>query len=174
MSARENVLGAYAQILAEDGERGATLEAVAARAGVSKGGLLYHFGSKEALAEGLLERLGALVDADIEEMRASSEGPSVYYVRTSVYADTPLDLALVAVTRLASRAHEGAGAALDAGRRRWLELIEEEVGDRARAHAILLIGDGLYYEAAYSGQRKDAPVAQMDALLGVVRALVVG
>lgn len=34
-----------------------TLEAVAKEAGVSKGGLLYHFPSKDALAQGMIERM---------------------------------------------------------------------------------------------------------------------
>ena len=33
-----------------------TLEAVAKEAGVSKGGLLYHFSNKEALIEGMIVR----------------------------------------------------------------------------------------------------------------------
>ncbi|MGO1278571.1 MAG: TetR/AcrR family transcriptional regulator, partial [Cellulosimicrobium funkei] len=49
-AARAKVLRAFASLLVEQGERAATLEAVAERAGVSKGGLLYHFGSKDALA----------------------------------------------------------------------------------------------------------------------------
>src|SRR5690606_1251603 len=52
--ARERVLDAYETILLTEGERAATLEGVAAAAGVSKGGLLYHFASKDQLADGLL------------------------------------------------------------------------------------------------------------------------
>ena len=39
-----------------------TLDAVAARAGVSKGGLLYHFPTKEALLKAMLERLRKQLD----------------------------------------------------------------------------------------------------------------
>ena len=59
-----------------------TLEQVAARAGVSKGGLLYHFRDKAALAEGLLERLGVLSEQDAEAMaevvrrRRATGGPA--------------------------------------------------------------------------------------------------
>ena len=50
-AARERVLDAFESILVEHGERTATLDAVAESAGVSKGGLLYHFGSKQALVD---------------------------------------------------------------------------------------------------------------------------
>ena len=42
--------------MARDGYSGLTLEAVAAQAGASKGGLLYHFASKDALIAGLVDR----------------------------------------------------------------------------------------------------------------------
>ncbi|MDN5825332.1 MAG: TetR/AcrR family transcriptional regulator, partial [Micrococcaceae bacterium] len=56
-TAREKILDAYAALLRSDGERAATMDATAALAGVSKGGLLYHFPSKDALAEAVIERL---------------------------------------------------------------------------------------------------------------------
>jgi len=57
MSARDRILDTLEAILISEGERAATLDAVAARAEVSKGGLLYHFPNREALITGLLERL---------------------------------------------------------------------------------------------------------------------
>ncbi|MGN6428010.1 MAG: TetR/AcrR family transcriptional regulator, partial [Leifsonia sp.] len=50
-SARDRILDAFEELLAEHSERAATLDAVAAKAGVSKGGLLYHFASKDALVD---------------------------------------------------------------------------------------------------------------------------
>ena len=49
--------------IAEQGIAGATLEAVARRAGVSKALLLFHFGSKDGLLIALLEHMGALYAA---------------------------------------------------------------------------------------------------------------
>lgn len=42
-------------MIAQEGVQSFTLEAVAAHAGVSKGGLLYHFPSKEALITGMID-----------------------------------------------------------------------------------------------------------------------
>ncbi|PJF24919.1 MAG: TetR family transcriptional regulator, partial [Phototrophicales bacterium] len=55
-SKRAQLLNAASQIVLEKGAAHLTLEAVAALAGVSKGGLLYHFPSKEALIKGMLEQ----------------------------------------------------------------------------------------------------------------------
>ena len=50
-----------------DGAQALTLDAVAAEAGVSKGGLLYHFKTKrellDAMLEGWLEEFAAEIDA---------------------------------------------------------------------------------------------------------------
>ncbi|MGV7211782.1 TetR/AcrR family transcriptional regulator [Bradyrhizobium sp. UFLA05-112] len=56
-SARPMLLDAALDLIAEEGVAALTYEALAARTGVSKGGLLYHFLSKEALIDALAERL---------------------------------------------------------------------------------------------------------------------
>jgi AcrR family transcriptional regulator len=65
-SARGALLDAAASLVLETGARRLTLEAVAARAGISKGGLLYHFPTKEDL-------LAAMVQRHIEENVANTE-----------------------------------------------------------------------------------------------------
>lgn len=86
---KEKLLDAFDELLDEHGTAGATLDAVAAKAGVSKGGLLYHFGSKAALIDGSLERLDQLVDEDIEAMKAAGERLHYYYLETSAEVGTP-------------------------------------------------------------------------------------
>jgi AcrR family transcriptional regulator len=53
--AKAKILEAAAMVMRRDGALALTLEAVAKEAGVSKGGLLYHFPNKDALLQGLLE-----------------------------------------------------------------------------------------------------------------------
>ena len=177
MSARDAVLDAYQAMLLEEGQRATTLEAVAARAGVSKGGLLYHFKSKEALAEGLIGRLDELMAQDLDAMRAAEDGPSRYYVRTSVWTDSALDRTLVAVSQLAQEAHPAAREAMARARDAWLALIREEVPSEPIAHAILLIGDGLYFDAALTGgslPREGAQIAAKELLPVVDHLLELG
>lgn len=173
---RDRLLDAYEELLIDGGERSATLEAVAAAAGVSKGGLLYHFGSKDALAEAQLARLEALAATDAENIRAAPAGPVDYLIRTSVHLGSPLDRAYIATTRLAQGRHPGAIAILVDIRRRWLQVIEESVGDHDTALAIMLISDGLYGNSALGGPASDpaivAETETMDRLLGVIGRLL--
>jgi AcrR family transcriptional regulator len=53
---RETVLNAAEAVVTRQGFANLTLDAVAAEAGLSKGGLLHHFPSKDRLVEGLVQR----------------------------------------------------------------------------------------------------------------------
>jgi len=62
--ARTRILDAAESIVRARGVAHLTLDAAAREAGVSKGGLLYHFGSKEALLSGLLARMAEWMAVD--------------------------------------------------------------------------------------------------------------
>ncbi|UWF78404.1 MULTISPECIES: TetR/AcrR family transcriptional regulator [Microbacterium] len=167
--ARERVLDAYESILIAEGERAATLDGVAATAGVSKGGLLYHFGSKEELAAGLLQRLDDLVTADVTAMSAAPEGPVAYYIRTSIMEGNALDRALVASTRLAQGGHPAAARRLREVRERWADALRPAVRDEAALQLVMLLSDGLYFNNAIEGAA--TPGVSRDVFVPSGRAL---
>ncbi|TCH96719.1 TetR/AcrR family transcriptional regulator [Roseococcus sp. SYP-B2431] len=68
--ARTRILDSAERIVQVKGVAGLTLDAAAREAGVSKGGLLYHFASKQALLIGLLTRLSASIEAHFEAVLA--------------------------------------------------------------------------------------------------------
>ena len=145
-STRDRLLDAFETILVSSGSRAATLEAVAAEAEVSKGGLLYHFASKDELVAGMLDRLRELGIADVEKMRASKKGPVEYYLTTSVDSGSDFDRALIAASRIAQENDERARSALADLRRGWFAVLRDHIGDEALARTIQLIGDGLYFD----------------------------
>lgn len=77
-AARAKILEAASAIAREIGPGQLSLDAVAARAGVSKGGLLYHFPTKaqlvRALVEGYLEEVQGLMKAS-EKRRSGTPHP---------------------------------------------------------------------------------------------------
>ncbi len=74
--ARTRVLDAAEAIVQARGVPALTLEGAAREAGVSKGGLLYHFASKQALLVALMARLAEGVSADFDALVESGpEGP---------------------------------------------------------------------------------------------------
>lgn len=173
--ARESVLDAFEKILIDDGERAATMDAAARGAGVSKGGLLYHFGSKDALAHGILDRLLALVEADLADMESAPEGEVAYFLRTSVMDDDPLDRALIATARLAQGGSVDATEALRGVRSRWEQALRPHVRDETALALVLLVSDGLYFNNALTDSGAAGPVprgAELDALVALVESAV--
>jgi AcrR family transcriptional regulator len=71
-TARERIIAAAIAVAKESGAGRLSLDAIARRAGVSKGGLLYHFPKKDALMRALVEHHLADVEAAIHD--AASEG----------------------------------------------------------------------------------------------------
>ena len=102
-SSHDDILDAAQAVVLEIGAAHMTLDAVAAKAGVSKGGLLYHFRTKEALLKALLKRrLRHLEEARKRKCAELREGPAremKAYVLSSLSRsrkDTPIGASLLA------------------------------------------------------------------------------
>lgn len=171
--ARESVLDAFEAILIDDGERAATMDAIARAAGVSKGGLLYHFASKDALEAALIDRLAALAEADAEELVRSPAGPVDTFLRTSISTGSPLDRAIIAVARLAHNGSGAASAALRRIRELWEDVIRPHTRDETALELVMLVSDGLYFNHVLGDTTVPGPVpegARLDALIALVKA----
>lgn len=68
---RDRILDAAERTVCAEGGANLTLDAVAQAAGVSKGGLLYHFPSKDALLAAMIERTCDAVDLRSDARRRS-------------------------------------------------------------------------------------------------------
>ncbi len=88
---RAGLMDATAEIIIEKGLSGLTLDAVAQRAGVSKGGLIHHFASKHALILGLNREILAEYARFIDEYVAADPQPRGRFIRAYIRSfHTPL------------------------------------------------------------------------------------
>jgi AcrR family transcriptional regulator len=89
---RSIIFEAASDLISREGVSNFTLEAVAREAGISKGGLLYHFASKRKLIEGLIESQLDKFEAQVEAERISQPpGPGRWlraYIKASAKAPT--------------------------------------------------------------------------------------
>ena len=152
---RDRLLDAFETLLVSAGSRAATLDAVAAEAQVSKGGLLYHFHSKDELVDGMLARLREQGRADVEKMRTAKKGPVDFYLTTSINSGSDFDRALIAAARIA-QTDTRASQALGDLREGWFEVLQHHLEDEALARTIQLIGDGLYFDDTTGLNEKNA------------------
>jgi AcrR family transcriptional regulator len=95
LQTRELIFQACSQILRREGLISLTLEAVANEAGISKGGLLYHFPNKEALIEGLFEYHNNIYENRLQELvDLEGNSPGAYlraYAKASIEQITDPD-----------------------------------------------------------------------------------
>ena len=101
-NSREALLDAAEEIVRENGAAHLSFNAISARAGVSKGGLLYHFPTKEALLQALLER----VSVALAEARKAESG------KLPESATQELKAHILAAGYFHSRRLQGVGIAL--------------------------------------------------------------
>ncbi len=149
ISTREAILRAADRVVVDWGVSGMTLEAVAREAGVSKGGLLYHFRSKEALIGGMIGRLiegfEAVLGRELREDRGAGSGRWTRAYARASFAEDRWYLE-VGAGLLAGVAEDP--ALLDPLRRgfrdgqRWAE---RDGIDPAVATLVRLAADGLFF-----------------------------
>jgi AcrR family transcriptional regulator len=73
ISARDRILDAAEDLICNSGIAGFTLDAVAHAAGFSKGGLLYHFSSKDNLISGLQQRMVSRLEQALQDAERQRE-----------------------------------------------------------------------------------------------------
>jgi AcrR family transcriptional regulator len=140
-SRRTELLDAAIAVIRRDGAAALTLDAVAAQAGVSKGGVLYHFASKRALIDGLLGRW-----LDDFEAQLTGEDLAAAYVRASDLTSAGPDVTASEFGLLAGMIEEP--EVLEVARERyaeWTERMLAAAADPVDAWLVRLAADGLWY-----------------------------
>ena len=133
---RAKLLDAAGAVIRRDGPQALTLDAVAAQAGVSKGGLLYHFKSKRELLDGLVDRWMDDFQRDID---AEAGNFARRYVAANDGAhaeEVGMLAALVADPQVL--------AAVRDRHETWQDRVASEGGDPVDATVARLAADGLW------------------------------
>jgi AcrR family transcriptional regulator len=142
---RAKLLDAAATVVRRDGVQAITLARVAEEAGVSKGGLLYHFGSKEVLVTALLEQTLADADAGLDELTA--DGPGAFARAYLEYVRRPDEHQADAATAVFAAAAAGdgeLGPAADVFEAWQRRLMTADGLDPALGLLARIVGDGLW------------------------------
>ncbi len=149
---RERILQAAIEVIQTDGAANLTLDRVALAAGVSKGGFLYHFGSKDALMAGLLDETLAVLDdeLDLREAMFRDDDPAARgtfalayldYVREPYKAADDTSASILAAAALDDELLANTRATFE----RWQERLVQHDG-LAETTGLLarIVGDGLW------------------------------
>ena len=132
---RDRLLDAAGTVVHRDGAQALTLDAVAKEAEVSKGGLLYHFKSKNDLVQAMVERWMADFGREMEEADPDFVRG---YIKASEPSSSELGMlaALVAEPSLLVAVRHQYGI--------WQDRVEHEGRDPVDATVARLAADGLW------------------------------
>lgn len=148
VSCRDALLDAAESIVVEEGSARLTLDAVADRAHVSKGGLLYHFPSKDALLEGMLGRLIAQIhERRMVAYAGTPDGPAKdLQAEVRAHLDSPEAQCRVGVALLAALANDPTlMKGLAELNREVFANLEAQPGRFERKLLVLLAAKGLFF-----------------------------
>lgn len=166
-SSRERILDALAQVVIRDGVGAATFEAVCAEAGVSKGGVLYHFPSRDDLFAGLHDRLLASVEDEIASAPTDRDELIAWYLRDPVIDQTETALYAAFIASVRADANDVVAAT------RLAELFDRfyvplrALDDAALVAEVEMASDGLFLRAILGLPVPDAATrtAMVDRIL---------
>src|SRR5260370_2163537 len=141
------ILEAAERVTVQSGVEKATIEAVAREAGVSKGGVLHHFPSKDAIVIGLVARLIEKFDAEVTALRAADPEVKGSFTRAFLSAGTKKDDHCIEVFFALQAAFRNCPSLQDLLRNahlRWQMRIEQDGIDPVCASVVRLATDGLW------------------------------
>jgi AcrR family transcriptional regulator len=147
---KQTILDAAGRVMLARGAANLTLDAVAAEAGLSKGGLLYHYASKEALLEAMVDRLIAVTEQRIDQHRRRDTAPGGWtrgYLRACLVDDQPATdpTGRLAIALLAAGATDPERIArLGARQADWRRSLADDGIDPVLAQLVRLAADGLW------------------------------
>jgi len=165
---RKNLLQAANRVVLRDGSNALTLDAVAKEAEVSKGGLLYHFPSKEALIAAMVEDLAQSADQSMHQLQAEDPNPQGSWARAFIKVCRESDETDTISAALIPAAACNP-ALLDPLRRLyedWQQKLDDDLGDIGSSTLIRLALDGLWMVellnlAPPRGKRRDELFSMM-------------
>ena len=149
---KRRILEAAEQVVLRDGVGHLTLEAAAAEAGLSKGGVLYHYPTRDALVAAMVTRIIEEFEDDIamwlpEPGSPGADRPGAYaraYVRATLEPAAPGQERLGAALLAAAAAEPALMIPLQQAADGWQARLVDDGLDPALATVIRLACDGLW------------------------------
>ena len=152
MDTKQKILEAAAHIINTEGVLSLTLEAVAKVAGLSKGGLLYHFPSKDALMEGMNDYLLNQYSDKIKNVADNDSDGKGRWTRayvTETFKQLDDEYAMNAAFLAAAATNPEFFAATKEQFEEMQSLIENDQIDPIVATVVKLAVDGLYFNELF-------------------------
>lgn len=152
MSKKEELLINTAKIINHEGMQKLTMDYLSEKSGITKGGVLYHFGSKDQLIIKMNEMVIQQYEEKIAHFQAQLAGQ---YVFTRAYAFATLDMlshtedVLLPAVFISSHEHQESKELWDAISQKWNQEFKKDPGDPHKIVELRMICDGIWFSIMY-------------------------
>jgi AcrR family transcriptional regulator len=168
---RERLIEAALVVLQQQGTQHLTLDMVAKQAGVSKGGLLHHFPSKDALMEATARHLYECFNAYVEKHYDADPTTPGRWLRAYVRASfEPFDVPFETLVGLFIYGRDSAqlDQLIHDDHALWQERLRSDGVDPVRAAVVRMVCDQYWTERAVNIEQNIAPEALQNYLLSMI------
>lgn len=170
-SNKTRIIEAAVSLAEKHGIQGVTIEAVAAEVGITKGGVQYHFASKDALMDAVIEYIRERINAEAESFLSVGFGQATLSQRLDAYVRANTSTALGAGELVIFMDGSHTDPLTDVWRSlydRWTTADDEAI--TARQRAALLAVDGLWMDDV-TNVIKLTPVEREETVNEILRML---
>lgn len=158
-SKRTQILEAATRVVQREGVKSVTFDSVAAEAGLTKGGLLYHFASRDDLVQAIHQHLADRWEADLvaaagkPSAEATRQERLAAYTRVAIQSATRAELLLM----LEGSTNTAHAAVWEAVTERWAPSAASAADDPAALDrfVVRLAADGLWLYESLTSERLD-------------------
>jgi AcrR family transcriptional regulator len=162
------ILESVTRVLVDEGADAVTIDEVAKRAAISKGGVLHHFRSKEALLDAAFayhfEQFNETIDRLQQQDPAAPGAYTRAYLRACVDAfSSPSSDCMAFLYQF--RATPGTARLVLSYKERWQQRVEEDGLDPAIAHLVRYASDGIWLAATVRARKPKSFKAIVENLL---------
>lgn len=170
-SNRDKILAAVVRLIERDGFTAVTFDAVAAETGITRGGIIYHFPSREELILATHHHLAREWEEQLRALAPDPESPSdryTAYIQSCTRDATRAELLMMLESIKDERQTQVWSALID----HWAPPVPKDDDPVAMAHFLARIAaDGLWAHRAMGGRRlpPEARAVITRAILDMVR-----
>lgn len=156
MNKKEELLIQTARIIEEEGIQALTINYLAKKCGLTKGGVLYHFTNKNNLLIKMNEMIIDHFESVLERLKKELKGPYLFtraYAKATIYYLENREKAFLPALLITSMEDEHCFNLWRETTNKWEELFENDGKNKEAILKIRLISDGIWYSMMYNDNK---------------------
>jgi len=153
LSKKQELLTNAAKIINEEGIQKFTMDYLAKKSGITKGGVLYHFDSKNKLLLEMNEMVIQIYEENIEHYRSQLSGSYLFtraYALSTIYFLNNNENNLLPAVFISSHEDQKSQQLWQSVLAKWDQAFDHDQGDPDKILELRMICDGIWFSIMYN------------------------